>query len=111
MVSAVAGASSIVAEDLQEHQEEDLEEEQRIRAGQSIATSTSCGLEAKLVTARNMVRLMEQWSQGQTKGCVPQGLATVLEACGQLKKSIAVNRRSNGVFKMPPNGSIKVSAS
>ena len=56
-----------------------------------------------------MLRFMEQWSEGrgQTEGCVLQELATVLEACGQLKKSIAVNRRSSVVFKIPQNGSIK----
>ena len=51
VVSAVAEASSIVAEDLQEHREEDLEEEH------GIATSTSRGLEAKLVTVRPLATL------------------------------------------------------
>ena len=57
MVSAVAEASLIVVDDLEGHREEDMEEEQRLREGYGIATSTSRGLEAKLVTVWSKLTL------------------------------------------------------
>eukprot|EP00897_Mesotaenium_endlicherianum_P008704 jgi/Mesen1/7862/ME000042S07314 len=95
MAAALAEGYGRVINDLKEHREEDLEDDDdRAMAGYDVSASTSRGLEAKLDTASNMVCIMEQWykTRSHINGHASQLQAAVQRACEELARCVEGNQ-------------------
>ncbi|BFI30856.1 hypothetical protein MPTK2_3g16150 [Marchantia polymorpha subsp. ruderalis] len=99
MIAVLADGCSLLLDDLDVHLEDDVEEdEDRAIAGHDAAASTSRGLQAKLATVCNMLRIMEKWTlvyDGRPARDV-QMLRTIRDASNLLRKHVAANEIRSG---------------
>ncbi|KAL2634919.1 hypothetical protein R1flu_006398 [Riccia fluitans] len=103
MITVLADGCSLLLDDLDVHLEDDIEEdEDRALAGHDAAASTSRGLQAKLGTVWNMLRIMENWTlfyDGRPTRDA-QMLRTIMDASDLLRKHVA----ANGIRSGPERG-------
>ncbi|KAJ7567886.1 hypothetical protein O6H91_01G011100 [Diphasiastrum complanatum] len=97
LIKVLANGCYLLVDDLDEHRDDDVgDDENHALADHNMDAGTSRGLQAKLATAHNLIRIMKVWAASQNE-CFDQLQSIVENACEVLEKQITTaNQGSSG---------------
>ncbi|CAM6126736.1 unnamed protein product [Calypogeia fissa] len=110
MLAVLADGCSLLLDDLDVHQEDDVEEdEDQALAGHDAAASTSRGLQAKLATVDNLKRIMDKWyaARGGSSVLEVPLCRSVRNARSLLKKYVSTNGVPSGSTGRDSSGAVQ----